>query len=49
MTLTKGEGERVIYGMYGLMLVAGVFQLYNIAILLLILTVGYSQYNENKY
>lgn len=46
MTLSRGERDRVVWGIYGLTVMAGVFQLYNLGVLLLILATVYNTYNE---
>lgn len=47
MELTRGERDRVVWGIYGLAVIAGVFQLYNFGVLLLTLGTIYNMYNES--
>lgn len=48
MTITKGQGSAVVYGMLLLMTFAAICELFNMATLLGFLTFIISQYNDNR-
>lgn len=46
--MTRGDGEQVVYGMLGLVLIAIVFQAFNLALTLGGLATFYHMYNESR-
>lgn len=46
--MSRGDGERVVWGMWGLVAIAAVFQLYNFSLVIASLTTIYNTYIESK-
>lgn len=46
--MSRGEGDNVAWGMWGLVVIAGILQLFNFAFLIATLATIFGTYNENK-